>query len=389
MRSDIAGSNSSTDPGWETSNAARLLASALACCLAGCAGHLEHVLVPTEVPVTAKVDKVDMLVATTRAPSVVVGEGFSGERGPASRFDDVVVSIPRHRVAGEVQWPASLPADPARDFALVGATQIGVQAVGTWFARHGPGTHKLLVFVHGYNTSYEEAVYRFAQIAHDAGTDAAPVLFTWPSRGKTLQYGYDKDSATLSRDGLENLLDRAVADPGVVDVTVIAHSMGSWVAMEALRQMAIRRGRVDPKVRNVVLASADLDVDVFKSQYLDLGPAHPRLTLIVSRDDRALGLSQALSGDVDRLGLLDPKVEPYRSKLAGSDVSVVDLTGVKGEDDLNHTKFAESPQIVRLIGRRLVDGQGGIGTQVFASVGGGLTGVLSTVRDTVGPVLRP
>ncbi|MGK8642933.1 alpha/beta hydrolase [Brucella anthropi] len=39
-----------------------------------------------------------------------------------------------------------------------------------------------------------EAVYRFAQLVHDAKIDAAPVLFTWPSRGNVLDYVYDRES---------------------------------------------------------------------------------------------------------------------------------------------------------------------------------------------------
>ena len=43
----------------------------------------------------------------------------------------------------------------------------------------------------------------------------------------------------------------------------MAHSMGTWLAVETLRQMAIRDGRVPVKIQQVILASPDLDVDVF------------------------------------------------------------------------------------------------------------------------------
>ena len=91
------------------------------------------------------------------------------------------------------------------------------------------------------------------------------MLFTWPSRGDVLGYVYDKESATYSRDDLEYLLTRAALDPNVSDITVMAHSMGNWVMMEALRQMSIRQGHVFPKIKNVIMASPDLDVDVFRS----------------------------------------------------------------------------------------------------------------------------
>ena len=74
-----------------------------------------------------------------------------------------------------------------------------------------PG-RRVLIFVHGFNTRFEEAVYRFAQIVHDARVDVAPVLFTWPSGGSVTDYVYDRDSAIYSRDALEAVLQALVKD---------------------------------------------------------------------------------------------------------------------------------------------------------------------------------
>ena len=65
-------------------------------------------------------------------------------------------------------------------------------------------------------------------------------MFTWPSRGSVWAYGYDRESANYSRDALERLLQFLSKDPAVGEISVLAHSMGNWVALEALRQMAIR-----------------------------------------------------------------------------------------------------------------------------------------------------
>jgi esterase/lipase superfamily enzyme len=215
----------------------------------------------------------------------------------------------------------------------------------------------VLVFVHGFNNRYEDAVYRFAQIVHDSHADVAPVVFTWPSRGSIFDYNYDKESTNYSRDALEELLTRTAANPAVSDVTIMAHSMGTWLTVEALRQMAIRNGHVASKINNVILASPDLDVDVFGRQFASLGKERPHFTIFVSQDDRALALSRRISGNVDRLGQIDPSVEPYRSKLEAAGITVLDLTKLKGGDRLNHGKFAESPEVVKLIGDRLIAGQ--------------------------------
>ncbi len=322
--------------------------------LAGCGGRPEGVMAPTTLSAVGTSD-VDMLVVTTRAASSKPGVLFDGERGAQASVNNIVVSIPPEKVrkVGEIQWPTSKPADPATSFAVRSNAAITEADGREWFRR----THKrrVLLFVHGFNTRYEEAVFRFAQITHDSGTDFAPVLFTWPSRGTVFDYAYDRESTNYSRDTLARLLRLAAEDKDVAEVTVMAHSMGSWLAVEALRDLALHGG-IPKKIANVILASPDLDVDVFERQMMVIGPT-PRLTLFVSRDDRALDLSRRISGGVDRLGAIDPSQEPYRSRLEEHGVTVLDLTALKTGDQLNHGKFAESPEVVRLLGNRLIAGQ--------------------------------
>jgi esterase/lipase superfamily enzyme len=209
----------------------------------------------------------------------------------------------------------------------------------------------VLVFVHGFNTSYEDAVYRFAQIAHDAKTEAAPILFTWPSRGSVFDYVYDKDSTVFSRFALEELLRRAASSPDVGDVTILAHSMGSWLTVEALRGIAMRDKAISPKITNVVLASPDIDVDVFRRQLIEMGPSRPHLTIFASRRDHALAFSRWIAGDVDRLGAAD--MRPYAADLKTLGITIIDTTDVKAGDALAHSTFADSPAMVQVLGRRL------------------------------------
>ncbi|NEH60910.1 alpha/beta fold hydrolase [Rhizobium leguminosarum] len=327
--------------------------------LAGCGGRPVGVMqaAGTAAPGTSKVD---LLVATTRAADDNPAVLFSGERGTGLAVNAVDVSIPpeANRKVGQVQWPSRLPADPLRNFVTVSVDPLeGERAGETWLKTHMPKSRRVLVFVHGFNNRYEDAVYRFAQIVHDSHADVAPVVFTWPSRGSIFDYNYDKESTNYSRDALEELLTRTAANPAVNDITIMAHSMGTWLTVEALRQMAIRNGHVAPKINNVILASPDLDVDVFGRQFASLGKERPHFTIFVSQDDRALALSRRISGNVDRLGQIDPSAEPYRSKLEAAGITVLDLTKLKGGDRLNHGKFAESPEVVKLIGDRLIAGQ--------------------------------
>ena len=182
------------------------------------------------------------------------------------------------------------------------------------------------------------------------------MLFTWPSKGNLFAYGYDRESSNYSRDSLEALLRFMAKDPQVEEISILAHSMGNWVTLEALRQMAIRDGRVAPKIKIVLLAAPDVDVDVAREQIAAMGPDRPKFTLFLSEDDRALAASRALWG-APRLGNVNPDVEPYKSLFAQEKIEVINLTSFPAHDEFRHGKFAEDPQVVELIGRSLASGQ--------------------------------
>ncbi len=289
------------------------LFAALVCllALAGC-GRVHGVLIPVGVQAPGT-SRVDMLVATTRSDlGATPGEMFTGERGQSLAFADIAVSIPPDsaRQIGDVQFPQSLPADPLRDFVTLKADRLDKGAALAQLngrLAHTP-RRQVLVFVHGFNNRFEDAVYRFAQIVHDSKTDALPVLFTWPSRGRLLQYGYDHDSASFSRDALEKVLQALVQDPSVGEISVLAHSMGNWVTIEALRQMAIRDRGLPKKIANVMLAAPDVDFDVFRKQVAEIGPAASQFYVFVARDDAALAASRRVWGDMPRLGAINPDV---------------------------------------------------------------------------------
>ncbi|MGI6853292.1 alpha/beta hydrolase [Mesorhizobium sp. 1B3] len=353
--------------------------------LAGCGGHPKGVMTPVAVA-TSATSQVDMLVGTTRQPSGDPATLFSGERSPTLALTDVAVSIPPddRRKPGTVQWPRRLPPNPETDFAVTRVRQLASRdEAREWFRQHSVGGH-ILLFVHGFNNRYEDGVFRLAQIVHDSGAKATPMLFTWPSRARVLDYNYDKESTNYSRTALEDALRALATAPDVKDVTILAHSMGTWLTMEALRQMGIRDGKIAPKIQNVILASPDIDLDVFAKQWTDMGEGRPKFTIFVSQDDRALAVSSLISGDVSRLGAIDPTAEPYRTQLERAGITAIDLTKVETDDGLHHGKFAESPEIVQLIGQRIITGQTLTDSQI--SLAEGITAVVAGTAKNVGTI---
>ena len=370
-------------------NLAGVLLAALALAACGTPRTLDL----TNIEQAQTLGKVRIYVATTRDASAAP-EWFNGERAPQLAFARLDISIPAAHRPGELELPSpGTPANPSLHFAAVDMERVElapiVAQVRAEIARRPPAERDILVFVHGFNTNFADAAYRFAQIVHDSGFKGVPVLFTWPSRGAILQYPYDRESAFYSRDFLELNLRAISRDLGAGRIDILAHSMGTLLTLEALRQASIRGdGGFGGKLRNVMLAAPDVDLDVFRTQMRQI--KRP-VTVFVSADDRALYFSRRFAGDKDRLGALSAKDTEIVAELEKRGATIIDLSEISTSDQLNHDKFAASPRVVQLIGRRLQQ-DGGIG---FAGPGFGdrlgdiAGGVVGTVAGTVGLVTAP
>jgi len=291
------------------------------------------------------------------------------------------VSIPPSHQLGSVQWPPPGAAYPARDFAVIYNRDLSRADAAKWLTSLSAKTGRVLIFVHGYNTRFESAVFHFAQLVHDMNAEVVPVLFSWPSRGRLLDYNYDRESTNFSRSDLANVLRAVVRSPKVTDIVVLAHSMGAWLAVESVRQIALENGGIPVKISNVILASPDLDIDVFRRQVAEMGQDRPRITIFVSRQDRALRLSSFVAGGVARVGAVDLTQQEYVAQLeAVPGIVVLDLSALRTNDPLNHSKFATSPQVVRLLGDRLVSGQEIDGSEVSPA---GAAEIVGTVVGNV------
>ncbi len=325
----------------------------LALAAGGCAGPGRGLLVPVAKP-PAEAKTRTVLAVTTRSPaSAPPGHLFSGERGDAARYASLTLSLPRGRAPGSVPTDADSP-DPDKHIALVEARELdAAQFAG--FARSELKTRRrALVFTHGYNTQFDEAVVRLAQIVDDTNYAGLPVLFSWPSRGEVRDYGYDKDSANFSRDAMADLLARLARDPGIDGIDVFAHSMGNWLTMETLRQLSIAKDdKTLARLGTIVLAAPDVDMDVFRTQIARLRPLTSRMVLYASKDDYALGLSRRLFGGKIRAG-----ENTDLGQFRGLGIEAHDLSVVAGGVGRNHNKAFGDGTTIAAIGRAISDGAG-------------------------------
>ena len=158
---------------------------------------------------------VDLLFSTGRKKEEgeVVPE-FTGERGDTLTFGEVRVRIPEDHKIGRIELPGGFSSfwldltggtpDPKTNFIVLSRQVMSMDAWDAVIDEVQP--NEALVFVHGFNTSFDDAAFRMAQIVWDLQYKGLPVLYSWPSRGETVDYEYDRESALSARDGFITLL---------------------------------------------------------------------------------------------------------------------------------------------------------------------------------------
>ena len=228
--------------------------------------------------------------------------GYGNERGE-SQLGTCEVSIPKYHQVGEVERPSILrldfTEDPKKHVVLLDVQQRQPEEFfASLKAKVGQSKSKeAMVFVHGYNVTFEAAARRTAQLAYDLKFDGPPIFFSWPSQGGLLQYAVDETNVVWATPHLKDFLASVASHSGAKSVHLIAHSMGNRALTSALVSLAHKLKSEAPMFREVVLTAPDIDADVFKR---DIAPfitrAAHRVTLYASSNDEALALSKRLHG---------------------------------------------------------------------------------------------
>ncbi len=211
-----------------------------------------------------------------------------------------------------------------------------------------------LVFVHGFNTNFEFAVFRTAQMAYDLQFDGAPFLYSWPSKGQVgLQdYSYDRESAGAAEPYFREFLDLVVRETGAKSVSIIAHSMGNQVLLPVLRDL--RRSTPEGvQISQVILAAPDVDRDTFEFLAKEIQGVSRGVTLLAASNDRALTVSRQFWGGVPRAGDV-----PTEGPIVVPDIDTIDVTAINTELlSLNHSGYAEKSELLDDIKRLIKTGE--------------------------------
>lgn len=237
-----------------------------------------------------------LLVATTRkaASNPSQSPWFSASRGKGLNFAQARLIPPSSSFLGTGEWAIAGIGEVATDSEAVQAFEAA--ALG----------RDVLIYVHGYRESFETAALSAAQLSDGIGFHGITALFAWPSGAATFDYAYDKESAIWSRDAFEELLQKLSESPSGGRVHIVAHSMGALLTLETLRNLKSSGGtNALGRIGAVVLASPDVDIDVFSKAVNRLGSESNKITVITATNDRALEISRRVAGGVVRVGAVD------------------------------------------------------------------------------------
>ncbi len=258
--------------------------------------------------------RITVLLATTRrsVSSDRPGERYGPDDGDSLQFAAVSVNVPSYRArgTGELPRPGTLRdnaltyrPDPQKDFFVTSTIPVDsarfVQRLSADLALSR--SRDLLVFVHGYNVSFEDAAVRAAQVVADLNFDGSVLLFSWPSAASVTAYVRDQQSARNAGYQLLRVLRNHAVAAQPDRLSLLAHSMGAEVAGKALTLTS--PADPTPHLNQIVLAAPDVDARVFKREILPRLATHAEhITLYASSDDDALRASRLVNG-AGRLGL--------------------------------------------------------------------------------------
>jgi esterase/lipase superfamily enzyme len=217
-----------------------------------------------------------------------------------------------------------------------------------------------VVFIHGYNVSFREALTSAARIKRNFSSDAGGlgvnvVLFSWPSDGSMMPfiaYGNDRQDAAASGPafarGLLKLADflRGATAEEACDqrIHLVAHSMGNYVLRHTVQEyIAQSPGRPARLFDQVFMMAADEDDDSFEHEFKlkPLPRLAKRVNVYFNNEDRAMAVSDKTKGNPDRLGDDGPRVP---RGIPGK-VTLIDCTSVV-TGLVEHSYFLDTPAVV-------------------------------------------
>lgn len=321
---------------------------------------------PQEAAKPADWDVVPVFYGTDRAETPSQSRvSYGPDRGRRLDLGRALITVPRlHQVPNiERPWALHIPyfdvvvyqeaEDPAKHFTVKEVKRLQhddfVSLVRERLLASSRFKDHALVFIHGYNTSFDSALFRTAQIAYDLKFDGAPFLYSWPSGANVGSYTYDRESAEGAEPHLRSFLETVIKETGAKSVSIIAHSMGNQALLNVLRDLNTPPPGVI--IDQIVLAAPDVGVDNFTNLAQRIKGLARGTTLYAASNDRAL-LASRNFWQGSRAGEI-----PAGGPLVTEGIDTIDVTDASTDIfALNHSGYAQNIELLTDVGRLIEQG---------------------------------
>jgi esterase/lipase superfamily enzyme len=282
---------------------------------------------------------------------------YGSSRAKALSLGVAQVTVPKYdRAVGAIRRPRQVAylrfeglnekEDPTKHFTIGNLRDLDRTSFFGMANAHGAKAREFkdhaFVFVHGYNTTFENGVFRAAQLAHDMGFDGVPYVFSWPSKGETIGYPYDRDSVDVSAAHLADFLDLVAKRSSAKKIHIVAHSMGARLVLDTVFPARSGAPKI-PKLDQIIFAAADVDSSVLEQRSASIVKSGLSVTSYASKNDHALTASKTFAGGVPRAGDAGEKGPLV---VAGVDSIDISETSTSIFGGLNHATFAERAHVL-------------------------------------------
>lgn len=252
---------------------------------------------------------------TNRLPWDVsdAGRGYRADTdGSAIHYGKMIVTVPEGHKSGSIgsfvisRWVRGVDDRLVLDKPIGMTRSEFLSDLQRELSTRAAQERALLVYLHGYRTTFDEAAKYAAQIGYDVKFPGPVAFFSWPSRGSYFGYWADERAIERSVEPIQNFLVALAKNSGALKVHIIAHSMGNRGLLQALANIVKGAEAREVRFGQIVLAAPDVAVDAFRASAPTVTGVSDQTTLYVSRKDVALALSAFFVHRDNRAGFTPP-----------------------------------------------------------------------------------
>ncbi len=229
-------------------------------------------------------------------------DNFGVTRDQVVRYGSCKVNVPKNHTIGEITLAKDIRQSSNEYFKILESKSLKEEEL---VKNIKESKRTALVFVHGFNVKYQEALLRAAQIAYDLKYQGPIILFTWPAGASegffeesmiSKTYENNLANARGSVSSLENFLE--LFKKNNLKINLAVHSMGHQVVLPALKKL----GDYDKVLINeLILNAPDFDTKEFSNSVKSIKKISNRITLYCSHNDKAIMASKNFNKE-ERVG---------------------------------------------------------------------------------------